>query len=489
MEDSRFSNYYDNVTTLHPLAGGMLVVASILVFVLPRRQMFLPMILLTVFVPAAQRLVIGGLDFHFMRLMVLFGWLRLFLRGETVPLKMTRLDWMMIAWTVARLLAVVARRGSPGALVNQLGQGFDTLGIYLLGRVAIRSWKDFDALVVSLIWASIPTFAFSTYEVISHRNPFHIFGQSLEEAIVRDGRVRARGAFSHQILAGVYWAGVQPLVVGRFMRGRGRFLSAIGIICCVGGIINCSSSTPLLGTAIACLGGAFWLLRNNMRQVRWAIVVGLLLVQLSMNKPIWHLLYRAGAVGLGASTGFHRYRLVQAFVDHFKQWALVGVNSTGAWGRQLEDVTNHFISQGVKGGLVTFVLFLAVYVYAYKQTGWVIHASERSRKLSFYAWSLGVAVLAHTAMMFATSYFGQVLMPWYLTFGAIGSLSAMTGPVLATAGGARSRPKKRRAKASGQGGPRRKGPSPPTPPRREPSPDGAGTSAPGPASLGTLLER
>ena len=44
------------------------MVACIALFVVPRRQIFLPMILLTVMVPAAQRVVIAGLDFHFLRI-------------------------------------------------------------------------------------------------------------------------------------------------------------------------------------------------------------------------------------------------------------------------------------------------------------------------------------------------------------------------------------------------------------------------------------
>lgn len=423
--ESRFTNYYDNVTTLHPLAGAMLLVAAIATFVLPRRHVFFPVILLTVLVPAAQRLVILGLDFHFLRLMTLAGWIRVLARGEYRPLRMTPLDWAMVAWTIARLVAVVLRRGSPGALVNQLGQGFDALGIYLLARVYVRSWRDVDGLVSCFIWASLPVLFFSIYEVLTHRNPFYIFDPSLEHALVRDGRVRARGAFSHQILAGCYWVGVLPLMAGRFFQKRRRLTSSIGIAASIVLIFNCASSTPLLGSGLALVGAAFWPLRRRMSAVRWSLLGVLVLVQLSMSKPIWHLIHRAGALGLGASTGYHRYRLIQAFVDNFKKWALVGVNGTGSWGRQLEDVTNHFIVQGVKGGLVTFVLFIAVYVLAFRQVGWILRASARSRSLSIWGWALGVSLLAHSAMMFATSYFGQILLPWYLTFGVVGSLSSV----------------------------------------------------------------
>jgi hypothetical protein len=422
VEESRYSNYYDNVTTLHPLALGMLGLAILLVFILPRRRMLLAVIALTCFIPAAQRIVVLGADFHFLRVITLFAWARLLIRGERPRLILNSLDKTVIVWILAAAVVTLLRVGSMGAFVNQSGRVFDCLGIYFLGRVTIRNWKDLDSLVVSFILVSIPVAAFSIYEVWTETNPFHIFGQANYEAVTRDGRVRVRGAFSHQILTGCYWVAILPLIVARFWQRNGKLLTTTGFAACAIIIISCASSTPLLAAGVALIGGCFYPMRRNMRQVRWGIVIGLIVIQAMMAKPIWHLLYRAGAIGLGSSTGYHRYQVVEAFVNNFSKWALLGVSGTASWGRQLEDLTNHFIVQGVSGGLLSFVLFITVFGIAYRYAGMGVRTAK-GRRATIYAWGLGVAILAHTAMMNSTAYFGQILFPFYVTFGAISSLA------------------------------------------------------------------
>jgi hypothetical protein len=425
VEPSRYSNYYDNVTTLHPLAMALLGVAIILVFVLPRRQALLPIILLTCLVPAAQRIVVFGADFHFLRIITLIAWARLLIQGEQRKLVLNTLDKTVIGWVLAVAVATILRSGSMGAVVNQAGRVFDCLGIFFLGRQTIRSWKDLDSLVVSFIIASIPIAAFSIYEVRTETNPFYIFGQAHYEAITRDGRVRARGAFSHQILAGCYWVAVLPLIAARFWRSGGKIFTAVGVATCLVIIVNSASSTPLLGTGIVVIGACFYPLRKNMRLIRWLIVALLIIIQSMMGKPIWHLIHRAGALGLGSSTAYHRYQIIEAFVNNFKKWALIGVKETASWGRQLEDLTNHFVVQGVNGGLVGFVLFVAVISLAYKFAGQSMHDAGRHRAREICAWALGVAVLGHTGMMLATSYFGQILFPFYITLAAISSVASV----------------------------------------------------------------
>ena len=144
-----------------------------------------------------------------------------------------------------------------------------------------------------------------------------------------------------------------------------------------------------------------------------------------MAKPIWHLLFRAGSVGLGSSTGYHRYKVIEAFVNNFKQWAVMGVNNTASWGRQLEDVTNHFVVQGVTGGLLGFVLFIAVFSFAFQLAGRGVKAAHGRRDRVIYAWGLGVALLGHVAMMTSTAYFGQILFPFYVTLAAVSSLATV----------------------------------------------------------------
>jgi hypothetical protein len=86
-----------------------------------------------------------------------------------------------------------------------------------------------------------------------------------------------------------------------------------------------------------------------------------------MKAPVWFLLARLTVVG--GSTGYHRAYLIDRAIANFGEWFLVGVPSTSHWGWGLQDVTNQFIVEGTRGGLLTLVLFVAVIVYCFKGLG------------------------------------------------------------------------------------------------------------------------
>ena len=430
--DSRFSNAYDNVTTLHPIGIALLLAAILAIFVVRREWMLLPIIVLTCLAPAAQRVVVLGFDLHFMRILVIFAWLRLITRGERRPLHWTTLDRLVLWWAFASTLIFAARRASSGAIVNALGQAADAIGLYFLGRQVIREWKDAERVVLSFALAAVPVSVMGLIELVTKRNPFAFYGYVPELAIERDGRVRLRGAFSHQILAGAYWVVPTFLCCAALVQRRlTKLVPALGLFSCLFLIGASASSTPLMGLVLGIGGALLWPLRERMRHVRWAGVAALVLIQLAMSKPIWHLYQRVAAFGVGGSTGYHRYRLVDAFVRNFSQWALLGTNSTGVWGRQLEDVTNHFIGQGVRTGLLGFSLFVGVFVAAFSQVGAARAHWRHDRSREMFAWMLGVALFAQTMMMTATSYFGQIELVMWVSLAAIGSITPGAGIVSA----------------------------------------------------------
>ncbi len=423
--DSRFSNAYDNVTTLHPIGVALLVLAVLAIFAVRRDWIFLPIMLLTCLAPASQRIVVLGFDLHFLRMLTLAAWIRLLSRSETRPLRWLTLDKVVLWWAIVSSLIFFLRRGTLSSLVNSFGQASDALGLYFLGRQVIREWRDIETLVRSFALASVAVSVFAVQEIVTGKNPFAFYGYVPELAIVRSGRVRLRGAFSHQILAGCYWVVPTFLCCGMILQKRASgLLPWIGLGCSLFLIIASASSTPLLGLALGVLAASFWPMRERMGTVRWGVIGLLIAVQLAMSKPIWHLYQRVGALGVGGSTGYHRYRLVDAFVRNFDQWALLGTNSTGVWGRQLEDVTNHFIGQGVRTGLAGFLLFLAVFVFGFAQIGAVRTQLRNDKRRSAFAWFLGVALFAQMMTMTATSYFGQILLVLWVTLAAIGSISA-----------------------------------------------------------------
>jgi hypothetical protein len=174
-----------------------------------------------------------------------------------------------------------------------------------------------------------------------------------------------------------------------------------------------------MGVLISIVGACAWVVRKHMNAVRWAIVGLMILLELVMEKPIWHLLHRVGAIALDSSTGYHRYRLFDAFVRHFTDWAPLGLNSTGYWGQQLDDVTNTFIAQAVNGGLLGLILIITLFVQLFLRNGKLLRAYRGRRVNEIYLWALGVTLFTHTAMMNAMGYLWQMQLPWYACFAMI----------------------------------------------------------------------
>src|SRR6476619_3917262 len=96
--EGRFVQEWTDHTTIHPVGLAVLLCAALAIQLLPRRHVLFPIIFMCCFVAPAQRVVIFSLDFNFLRLMVVFGWLRLVARGEVRRQVLGPLDWAIIVW-------------------------------------------------------------------------------------------------------------------------------------------------------------------------------------------------------------------------------------------------------------------------------------------------------------------------------------------------------------------------------------------------------
>jgi hypothetical protein len=64
---------------------------------------------------------------------------------------------------------------------------------------------------------------------------------------------------------------------------------------------------------------------------------------------------------------------------------------------------------------VTFALFIAVFVYAYKRVGISRVLVERSgsRRDALLIWAIGASLLANNVAFFGIAYFDQSIIAWY----------------------------------------------------------------------------
>jgi hypothetical protein len=252
------------------------------------------------------------------------------------------------------------------------------------------------------------------------RNFFSIFGGVPETTFMRDGRFRCQGAFLHPILAGTFGASLFAIFAGFW---RSEYMSKLWVIigCTASFIIVATSSSS--GPALTFLAGigalSFWPIRAYMRHVRWGILGMIVVLQIGMKAPIWALINRVRV--FGASTGYHRFWLFDQFVKRVREWFLLGTPSTLHWGMGMFDITNQFVKEGVNGGILTLIMFVALIVYCFKYIGFAYNVVWFLPSQSIFYWSLGASLFSHVVSFWGVSYFDQILVLWYFLIAMISS--------------------------------------------------------------------
>ncbi|TWT56733.1 hypothetical protein KOR42_00870 [Thalassoglobus neptunius] len=415
------NQWYSNQTVVHPVGLGLLITACLGILILPRRGALASALLLPCFVSDAQRVLIFGLDFSFTRILIITLLLRVLMRGDYRTFRMQRLDKLVIAWTILKILIFTIQNGSPSAFVTMSGQGVDHAGAYFAFRFAIKDWADVRSIGAAFAIAAVVVSCFFLNEWSTRRNLFSVFGGVPEFTKVRQGRLRCQGAFAHPIVAGCFWAALLPWFYGMMILDkRYRILAILGAGASCVIIVTCSSSTPVFGALTATIGIGFWYIRGVTYPAVCAFFALLAALHVSMKQPVWHLIARVSAVG--GSTGYHRFNLINQAVNRFFEWAFVGTRSTAHWGLQLFDVTNQFILEGVRGGFMTMVLFTWMLVEGFRLVGRITPLYRNDPKKQKMAWCLGVCLLVHLANFFGISYFGQSTTLYFLTLATIPSM-------------------------------------------------------------------
>jgi len=449
---------YADSTTMHPLALLVVVACGSALLFAKRRAVILPCLIMAATVTPTQRFVIASVDFSLLRIIVLFAIARFLLRAEYKSIRWNALDVALLLWAAAGTVIYTLQWGEVGALVNRLGVAFETLGLYFFFRATIRSWDDIAGLAPYIAATAGLLAAAFAFERVTQRNVFSVFGGVPEQTLVRNGRVRCQGAFSHAIIAGCFFASLMPIAAAGYWSGPKKRRAAIASVAFSLVIVFfTSSSTPLASVMAAFAGLALWKFRKHMGQLQAAAVLGLTALHLVMNAPVWHLVSRIDLVG--GSTGYHRYKLIDSAIANFGEWAALGTKTTAHWGYGMQDITVQYVLEGVRGGVLTLGLFIAVLVIAFRNIGNAVRALPDQDPRAKIAWAVGVSLGVHAVTFLGVSYFGQVTMIWCLSLALSASVASSTAETVR---------QRRRA-------PRPARPAPARAPRRGPE------RAPGPA--------
>lgn len=425
-----FAGYYGQ-TLLHPIALAYVALLGVAALSLPRRWALLPLFLAATTAPIAQRVVIAGADFTLLRLLLLAYLLRIVFRSEIKDVAWNRQDALVLFWTIAgTTMMTIQYGGDPAALINRTGWSYDILLTFGAARVLLRTPDDLLAFCRGAAIISLPMAVLFLLEWSTGRNLFSVFGGVREYTQVREGRLRCQGPFAHPILAGTFWSAALPLIWSLRYQGRlDRLLMLAGTGAAIIVIIACASSTPLMATMAAMVGLALY----TLRAWRTAIWIGLIFALcvlhfLVMDRPVWHLLARADVIG--GSTGWHRFVIFDEFVRNFGDWWLTGFSSPTDWRWQLRDITNQYMIEGLRGGLLTLIIFVSVLIAGFGNVGRALNKMEMSGPAMaamnpeniWLIWLAGVGLFVHVVAFWAVSYFAQMVTLFYIQLAVVAAV-------------------------------------------------------------------
>jgi len=399
------------------------ILTSLLVLIVlfgGRRSVVLAIFASGCYISIAQSFAIAGLDFSAFRTLIFFGILRVFFKREYVGFRLNRLDKSILLWITLMIAIYSLSRAGIEPFIYISGMAYNYIGLYFLFRILIREREDVLYIIQKSAILIMPLAILMLYEHISGTNLFHFVGGVPELAEVRYGRVRAQGVFRHPILAGTFGATSLAVFLATYKNRTIKKRSlALGIISSAVITYASSSSGPLL-TAVAGIGALFmYRLRDHLKTIRWGAVASIITLHLLMAAPVWFLLAKIGKIAGGA--GWHRAYLIDQAIRNFNEWWLLGIDNTGQWmpyqlaiDPNKADITNQYISVGVKGGIFTLLAFLGVLRTSFKRVGAYLKVEAVPEDQKFLVWGLGSALFAHCVAFISISYFDQIIIYFFI---------------------------------------------------------------------------
>lgn len=420
-------------TVLNPAVLLVILIAGVLLCVWPRQKATAVFLAASLLIPMDQVLLIGPAHFPMLRVLILFGIIRM-VRDQKARKSgllaggLNRMDWALIWFMVATAAAAILLFQESGAVINQLGNLYSFFGAYFLLRYLIRDEADALQAIKTLAYISAVVAVVMTYEVQTGHNPYAFLGGAAAKhyasLVARDDRFRAQGPFAHSILAGTFGAVTLPLFIALWWKGKKyRLTMAVGIVSATVITLACNSSTPILAYAAGLLALCLWPLRQGMRAIRWGIVLTLVVLQIVLKNPVWHLITKIDITG--GSSSWHRFMLIDQCIRHFGDWWLIGVKDTSVWGWDMWDTANQYVGTADSSGLLPFFLFIAVLVYGFKYVGRARRraSKEKDKKNALFLWAIGSALLANAVAFFGISYFDQNIVSWYCLLAIISAVA------------------------------------------------------------------
>lgn len=413
---------------MNPLFLVLSLAVIVSQFTLPRRWAFLPLVIGTLHFQNVA-VVQLGVAFTITKLVIVAGLFRAMREGTFACSRKQPLDMLVLAWAVWMILSGFAHNPRDhNPITVRLSQIYGYVGSYFYARCFLKSPEDFLRFVKALAMVVAPLALVVLYEKLAMNNIYEWLGQGGQEITVRNGRMRATGAFSNPILLGTFGATASVLMASLYRTDK-RWSILGGIGCVV--IVFCSASSgPIVTMASAMMALTLWRWRTSVGRIRKLVIATFIVLHISMQAPVWYLMARIDLAG--GSTGWHRAELITTALNHISEWWLVGTDYTRhwiaygvAWSTEHIDITNHYLYMGIVGGVPLMLLFIAILLKSFQLLGRAMRPMRLARNPNeLILWTVGASIFAHCFTFLSVSYYDQSYVPLCIAIGAVPGLCA-----------------------------------------------------------------
>ena len=204
-----------SATLLHPLVAVAMLLAVILIFCLPRKQISVPLLLAIFLTPKGQVLVVAGIHLNVYRIVLLAGLARwvMLRRSSRLAGGFSSIDRLYLLFAVSNFVVFTLQYMQTAALIKSLGDLLDALAGYFVLRFLIQDRDDMRrairvfALIAIIMGVSM---------INEQRTGQNVLGTSAVH-YCPGGKERKNpvpGSFSHSIPAGAFGATLVPLLAG-----------------------------------------------------------------------------------------------------------------------------------------------------------------------------------------------------------------------------------------------------------------------------------
>ena len=425
-------------------AATILVVLLLAAIVLwaPRRWALLALFASAMYLSHRNGVNILGLRMYPGRFLEMAAFIRVLFRREFHWREFNSLDSMVaLAYsyvTIVFLIRTALGFGTSEAItmvtpLAKVGELVDVLLIYVAFRGLVKDTSDLRWLLRGVVFLLVPYVCSLWIERVSGQNPLAVVG-----AVPRvwtdanDGRVRCMGAFSHPALLGTFGAALAAMYIAMVVGRVQRAVGVAGLAASLAIVLMANSGGPLTMLVVIILGWVCWLIRAHMKMFRLILLAAAVSLVIVMRDPIWYLPSKMSLVFGGG--GWHRSYLMQQAINDFDKWWLGGMplDLTLSWFPYLilnaADITNVYVAFGIDGGLMAIVLFVLVFIIAFKYVG---HAAAAMRSLGtaghcseLIVWGLGAALAGHMVNFISITYFDQSMTFWLFELAAVSGVAA-----------------------------------------------------------------